>query len=48
MEDTVMKKKYMKPTQQVIVLQHCTHLLQSSPLRTTPPEEIPDYDDWFE
>ena len=48
MEDTAMKKKYMKPTQRVIVLQHRTHLLQASPVRSTPPEEIPDYDDWFE
>ena len=49
MEDTAMKKRaYEKPTCRVVVLQHRTHLLQASPVRSTPPEEIPDYDDWME
>ena len=44
MEDTAMKKKYMKPSFRVVELQHRTCLLQAS---GTPPNEIPDYDDWF-
>ena len=40
-----MKKKYMKPTQRVIVLQHRTHLLQASPTATPP--ETKEYDDWL-
>ena len=39
-----MKKKYMKPSFRVVELQHRTCLLQAS---GTPPNEIPDYDDWF-
>ena len=42
------KRAYKKPTCRVVVLQHRTHLLQASPERSTPPEEIPDYDDWME
>jgi hypothetical protein len=49
MEDTAMKKRaYEKPTCRVVVLQHRTHLLQASPEHSTPPEEIPEYDDWME
>ena len=45
MEDTAMKKKaYEKPSMRVVELQHRTCLLQAS---STPPEEIPDYDDWL-
>jgi hypothetical protein len=48
MEDTAMKKRaYEKPTCRVIVLQHKANILVGSPVRSTPPEEIPDYDDWF-
>ena len=40
-----MKKKiYEKPTMTVVELQYRTCLLQAS---GTPPNEIPDYDDWF-
>ena len=40
-----MKKKiYEKPSMRVVELQHRTCLLQAS---GTPPNEIPDYDDWF-
>lgn len=39
-----MKKKYMKPSFREEELQHRTCLLQAS---GTPPNEIPDYDDWF-
>lgn len=42
------KRAYEKPTCRVVVLQHRTHLLQASPECRTPPEEIPDYDDWME
>ncbi len=46
MEDTAMKKKaYEKPSMRVVELQHRTCLLQAS---GTPPNEIPDYDDWME
>ncbi len=46
MEDTAMKKKiYENPTMTVVELQHRTCLLQAS---QTPPNEIPDYDDWLE
>ena len=31
----------------VVLLQHKTNLLVSSPYDATPPNEIPDYDDWF-
>ena len=41
------KRAYEKPTCRVIVLQHRTNLLQASPERSTPPEEIHDYDDWM-
>ena len=45
MEDTAMKKiAYEKPSMRVVELQHRTCLLQTS---QTPPNEIPDYDDWF-
>ena len=40
-----MKKKYMKPSFRVVELRHKTCLLQAS---GTPPNEIPDYDDWME
>ena len=39
-----MKKKYMKPSFRVEELLYTTCLLQAS---ATPPNEIPDYDDWF-
>ena len=39
-----MKKKYEQPSMGVVELQHRTCLLQAS---QTPPNEIPDYDDWF-
>ena len=40
-----MKKiAYEKPSMMTVLLQHKTCLLQSS---TTPPSEIPDYDDWL-
>ena len=32
----------------VVLLQHKTNLLVSSPYDATPPNEIPDYDDWME
>ena len=45
MEDTAMKKRaYKKPSMRVVELQHRTCLLQAS---GTPPNEIPDYDDWM-
>ena len=48
MEDTAMKKRaYKKPTCRVVVLRHKTNLLISSPYDATPPNEIPDYDDWM-
>ena len=41
-----MKKiAYEKPSMMTVLLQHKTSLLQAS---QTPPENIPDYDDWFE
>jgi hypothetical protein len=39
-----MKKKYMKPSFRVVELRHKTCLLQAS---ATPPEQVPDYDDWL-
>ncbi|MBR6129209.1 MAG: hypothetical protein IKQ07_06215 [Bacteroidaceae bacterium] len=40
-----MKKiAYEKPSMMIVLLQHKTSLLQAS---QTPPNEIPDYDDWF-
>jgi hypothetical protein len=38
------KKAYIKPSVQVIELQHRACLLQAS---GTPPNEIPEYDDLF-
>ena len=38
------KRAYKKPSMRVVELQHRTCLLQKS---QTPPNEIPDYDDWF-
>ncbi len=44
-----MKKiAYEKPNCRVVVLQHKANILVGSPYDTTPPNEIPDYDDWFE
>ena len=41
-----MKKiAYEKPSMRVVKLQHKTCLLQAS---QTPPNEIPEYDDWLE
>ena len=42
-----MKRIYQKPEMKVVLLQHKTNLLVSSPYDATPPNEIPDYDDWF-
>ena len=48
MESTAMKKRaYEKPTCRVVVLQHKANILVGSPGDTTPPNEIPDYDDWL-
>ena len=38
------KRAYEKPSMRVVELQHRTCLLQAS---STPPEEIPEYDDWM-
>ncbi|WP_143010102.1 hypothetical protein [Prevotella communis] len=38
------KRAYKKPSMRVVELQHRTCLLQAS---GTPPNEIPDYDDWL-
>ena len=38
------KRKYIKPSFTVEKLHYMTCLLQAS---GTPPNEIPDYDDWF-
>ncbi|MCR5159670.1 MAG: hypothetical protein K6D37_11180 [Prevotella sp.] len=38
------KKAYEKPSMRVVKLHHKTCLLQVS---QTPPNEIPDYDDWL-
>ena len=42
------KKIYEKPTCRVVVLQHKANILAGSPYDATPPNEIPDYDDWME
>ena len=42
---TMKKKAYEKPSMRVVLLQHKTYLLQAS---GTPPNDIPDYDDWLE
>ena len=42
-----MKRIYQKPEMKVVLLQHKTNLLISSPYDATPPNEIHDYDDWF-
>ena len=42
-----MKRIYQKPEMKLVLLQHKTNLLISSPYDATPPNEIPDYDDWF-
>ena len=31
----------------VVLLQHKTNILVGGPYDATPPNEIPDYDDWF-
>jgi hypothetical protein len=41
------KKIYEKPSFRVVELRHKANILAGSPVRNTPPEEIPDYDDWF-
>ena len=41
------KTTYEKPTCRVVVLQHKANILVGSPYDATPPNEIPDYDDWF-
>ena len=42
-----MKRIYQKPEMKVVLLQHKTNILVGSPYDATPPNEIPDYDDWF-
>ena len=42
-----MKKEYMKPSMKVYELQHKANILVGSPYDATPPNEIPDYDDWM-
>ncbi|SFO70154.1 hypothetical protein [Prevotella sp. tf2-5] len=46
------KEKYVKPTCRAIRLTHRMQLLAGSGSYTdpepTPPNEIPDYDDWLE
>ena len=42
-----MKRIYQKPEINEVVLDATVQLLSGSNTRTTPPEEIPDYDDWF-
>jgi hypothetical protein len=42
-----MKKKYIKPTQQIIVLQHRTTLLSGSPKNQSPSPDAEEYDDWL-
>ena len=42
-----MKKKYEKPSVILVELQHKANILVGSPYDATPPNEIPDYDDWF-
>ena len=41
------KRAYEKPTCRVVVLQHKANILVGSPYDATPPNEIPDYDDWM-
>jgi len=41
------KRAYEKPTCRVVVLQYKANILVGSPYDATPPNEIPDYDDWF-
>ena len=38
------KTAYEKPSMMTVLLQHKSNLLQAS---QTPPNEIPNYDDWF-
>ncbi len=42
-----MKRIYQKPEMKVVLMQHKTQLLSGSPYDATPPNEIPDYDDWL-
>jgi len=44
------KKEYEKPTCKVVLLRHRMQLLAGSHTdpEPTPPNEIPDYDDWLE
>ena len=42
-----MKRIYQKPEMKVGLLQHKTNILVGSPYDATPPNEIPDYDDWM-
>jgi len=45
MEDKTMKKDYIKPTCETVLMENETCLLRGS---STPPNEIRDYDDWME
>ena len=42
------KRAYKKPSMRVVELQHKENILVGSPYDATPPNEIPDYDDWLE
>ena len=42
-----MKRIYQKPEINEVVLDATVQLLSGSNTPTTPPNEIPDYDDWF-
>ena len=43
-----MKRIYQKPEMEVIVSDATVQLLSGSPYDATPPNEVPDYDDWLE
>ena len=40
------KKAYEKPSMEVTKIQQ-QHIICTSPYDATPPNEIPDYDDWM-
>ena len=41
------KEKYVKPTCSAILLTHQMQLLAGSYTDSTPPNDIPTYDDWM-
>lgn len=48
MKLNIEKKIYEKPSFIVVMLRHKENILLTGSNEDTPPESVPDYDDWLE